>query len=135
MFTWHQIGRAITNRHKPKTIDTNYHRGDQTTYKFDPARPPEIEIDPILRQARAEEAFYAYQLQSGFEVYTNGAVHTAADAINKLLFEEAAQRELFGIDQYEQEKNQQLGYPDLNGPQPGDQVIPGPDVVPGLGGY
>jgi len=48
-------------------------------------------VDPVLKQARAEEAFYAQQLNSGFQIFQSGCIDTAADEQNLRAFEDSQQ--------------------------------------------
>lgn len=45
--------------------------------------------DPMLNQARADEAFYIQQLNSGYQVYQSGNVETAADADNLHVYQDS----------------------------------------------
>lgn len=47
-----------------------------------------LTIDPVLRQARAEESFYSQQLSNGFEIFQKGQIEIASDEQNLRAFEE-----------------------------------------------
>lgn len=92
-------------------------------------------VDPVLEQAKQEEAFYAEQLSSGYQAVTSGIVETAADFINKHVYEEAVRQELASITVDEDQFSQQQGYPaqPSTSQQPQEPFMPAPGTIPGLG--
>ena len=49
---------------------------------------PNLIVDPVLNQARAEEAFYSHQLSRGHEIFQTGRIDTSADEQNRRLYQQ-----------------------------------------------
>lgn len=123
---------------RPALSASNHSRSaDTTPFQAHEQPMPGIVTDPVLSQARAEEQFYAEQLSSGYQIVTSGIVESAAQFINKQIYEEAVRQELSALEANEEQFFQQQGYPaQPSTPQhPQDPFMPAPGTIPGLGGY
>jgi len=90
--------KDIFYKQRKREFDANYafknrvKSSDSTSVPKTDYQPIEsLTTDPVLQQARAEESFYIQQQSSGFEIFQNGQVETAADEQNLRTYEESQQ--------------------------------------------
>ena len=88
--TQSQLVRHEINKHKFYNPEMHSFNPQQQQEQLQPMES--LVVDPVLKQARAEEAFYAQQLESGYQVYKSGMIDTAADEQNLRAYEESGMK-------------------------------------------
>ena len=134
--------KDIFYKQKKQAFDSNY--ASKTRVKSTDSVPiatnnyqpyDNIVSDPVLELSRAEEAFHSYQVSSGFEIYKNGQVETAADEANIRAFQESEHgmygTQEAGIDMRHDTKAP--GYPSIYDRPLDHRMMPGPGFGPAMG--
>lgn len=135
---WKQMKQHQARMSRPPNFSGSHSTSaGAATQQFQEQPYDNLCIDPVLEQAKQEEAFHAEQLSSGYQVVTSGIVETAADFINKQIYEEVVRQELASITVDEEQFSRQPGYPaqPSTSQQPHEPFMPAPGTIPGLGGY
>lgn len=133
---WKQMKQYQARMRGPsKSTGSHSASAGPATQQFQEQPYENICVDPVLEQAKQEEAFYAEQLSSGYQVVSSGIVESAADFINKHVYEEAVRQELASITLDEEHFSQQQGYPvqPSTSQQPHEPFMHAPGTIPGLG--